>query len=61
MSPTLRSPRQGSPSFPRVSGDEPVAIWNISSTGLFPRVSGDEPDGENQLNEEAQFSPREWG
>ena len=47
--------------FPRVSGDEPVAIWNISSTGLFPRVSGDEPDGENQLNEEAQFSPREWG
>ena len=27
----------------------------------FPRMSGDAPDGENQLNEEAQFSPREWG
>ena len=47
--------------FPRVSGDEPVALFQAFPPFSFSRVSGDEPEMQFIRSKQTSFSPRERG
>ena len=61
MSLYITSEGMSTPSFPRVSGDEPTVQTELKTRISFPRVSGDEPDFLRSIVQGAEFSPREWG